>query len=153
MLGKMPMFEPDEETKALIASMFEEKQEEKKQDKQYAKPEIKRPPTRHRVKLPEPATQSEEQQQIGKTLAQEELDIIHDAFMEFSEQTSHTVVYGYLYTEILKLTEAFQDMESLITDSIDTTKLSEDGLVDYEKLRIIRKRILNDVYRKYETGK
>ena len=148
--SKMPMFEPDEETKALIASMFEEKQEEKKQ---YAKPEIKRPPTRHRVRLPEPAPQSQEQQQIGKTLAQEELDIIHDAFMEFSEQTSHTVVYGYLYNEILKLTEAFQDMESLVADSIDSTKLSEDGLVDYEKLRTIRKRILNDVYRKYETGK
>jgi hypothetical protein len=147
-LGKVPSFEPDEETRALIESMFIQKQEAKQEAKQVE--EIKPVAKRHRVRIPEPPAQTKEQQEVATHLAKEEMDIIHDAFMEFSEKTSETVLYGHLYTEILKLVEAFTDMEAIINDDIKKDELTENGLDYYEKMRTIRARVLNDIYNKYE---
>jgi hypothetical protein len=158
-LGKVPSFEPDEEAKALIEAMFTVKKEEVKEipeDETAAfptevkgeeeKPASNAAPKRRRIKIPEPPEQTKEQQAKAIELAKQELDIIHDAFMEFSEQTSDTVIYGYLYGEILKLVESFQDMETMINDTIEKEKITENGMEWYEKMRKIRARILNDVY-------
>lgn len=151
-LGKVPSFEPDEETQALIAGMFESKKEARK-EKQVTKHSVSKeenPIKRHRIRIPEPPIQSKEEEDKSIKLAQQELDLIHDAFMEFSEKTSDTVIYGHLYNEILKLTEAFEDMESLITDDIDKEEMTKNTEEDYEKLRKIRARVLSDVYNKYK---
>jgi hypothetical protein len=152
-LGKVPSFEPDEEAKALIEAMFAVKKEEVKEEEPQEvetpveeKPASNAAPKRRRVKIPEPPEQTKEQQAEAIELAKQELDIIHDAFMDFSEQASDTVIYGYLYGEILKLVESFQDMEAMINDTIDKEKITENGMEWYQKMRTIRARVLNDVY-------
>jgi hypothetical protein len=162
-LGRVPSFEPDEETKALIESMFEQKQEVKKEaklgeeyqslDEMREEDGVVEEVKRHRVRIPEPPAQTKKEQEISMHLAKEELDIIHDAFMEFSEKVSDTVIYGHLYNEVLKLTEAFQDMEAIVNDDIDKEELTKYGLGDYEKMRSIRARVLHDVYNHYKEDK
>lgn len=164
-LGKVPSFEPDEESRALIESLFA-KQEVKEEvvasqeeisAKKFAAEEQPKtnitPGKRHRVKIPEAPPQTLEQEKIAVNLAEEELDIIHDAFMKFSEEASDTVIYGYLYGEILKLVESFQDVEATIKDDFNEDDITKNGEAYYDKVRKIRARILNDVYNRYKEGK
>ena len=148
-LGRVPSFEPDEETKALIESMFSSSKEEKKEE---SKSKIT-PGKRHRIRIPDPPVQNKTEEELSVRLAKQEMDTIHDAFMEFSEKTSDTVIYGYLYSEILELVEAFQDMEAMIDNTIDEKKITESGKEWYEKMKKIRARVLHDIYKKYGNSK
>jgi hypothetical protein len=153
-LGRVPSFEPDEEAKAMIESMFAEKKEVKQEQPQDDKPKTNiTPGKRHRVKIPDPPKQTKEQEELAIKLAKEEMDIIHEAFMEFSEKTSDTVIYGYLYQEILKLVESFEDVDVMIQDNFNEDDITGNGEPYYEKMKQIRARILNDVYGRYKEGK
>jgi hypothetical protein len=162
-LGRVPSFEPDEEAKAMIESMFAEKKKDvvtdnketfDKEIEEIDKPKTNiTPGKRHRVKIPDPPKQTKEQEELAIKLAKEEMDIIHEAFMEFSEKTSDTVIYGYLYQEILKLVESFEDVDVMIQDNFNEDDITGNGEPYYEKMKQIRARILNDVYGRYKEGK
>ncbi|MDK2600585.1 hypothetical protein QO179_24130 [Bacillus stercoris] len=143
-LGKVPSFEPDENYKELIGKMFEEKQEDKKKDLEDKKN------VRHRLKLPDPPKQTDEQKEFSIRCAKEEMENLRVAFLDFTDKVNDSVVYAYLYSEIEKFVEACQDMAILIEDDIDKDKLSQEGLEYHNKMQKLRLRILNDVYNKYK---
>lgn len=165
---KIPGFEPDEASKALIESMFIDKKNQevveeapKKASKKEVKPkeiintkpEAKPEAKRHRIRIPDVPPQTKQQQAESLKYANDELELILDAFMEFSEAVSDTIIYGHLYQDILRLSEAFEDMETVINESISVDELTDNGMASYEKMRKIRGRILNDVYNHYKKGK
>lgn len=149
-LGKVPSFEPDEEYKKLIESMFEQKKELKKEA--LKEEEVKSVP-RHRIRLPEPPLQSPEEQEVSINLAKEEMENIREAFLEFSERVCDTVIYSYLYGEVDRFIEACEDMEDLIEDNFNRDEMTENGLAHYEKVRKLRARILGDIYKEYNIDK
>lgn len=150
--GKIPGFQPDENVRRMIEDMFAEKKESRKeQAAESSAPEQKSTP-RRRVRIPEPPPQTKEQEGVSLGLANQEIELLHEAFLEFSEKTSDLVIYGHLYAEILNLTEVFQDMEAVINNNIEEDALSEQTLGDYDKLKRIRARILSDVYGKYKKN-
>ena len=145
-LGRVPSFEPDEETKAMIEGLFQQKKEEKKKVVPISNIE---PGKRHRVRIPEAPPMSAKEEKIAQTLAEEELNLIHDAFLRFTEEVSDTVIYGHLYNEVTELAEAFQDMDTLLRNHINKENITESVLPEYEKMKSIRSRIFSDLYRFY----
>lgn len=157
-LGKVPNFEPDEEFKNMLENLFAKKEEPKEEAPQKKvsnkKPEEKsdkRP--KHRVRIPEPPAQSEEEQKVALGFSHKEMAIICDAFYKFTEEAGDTVIFGYLYPQIEELVSYFEDMDVILENEIDQEKLTSYGLTDFEKYRKIRARILNDIYKKYGKSK
>ena len=148
---KIPGFEPDEASKALIESMFEKKDETPKevkkkvpQKKIESKDSLneKLPQKRHRIRIPEIPLKTQEEQAVALSYANDELELILDAFTEFSEKISETIIYGHLYQDFLRLSESFEDIEAMINDTILKEELTDNGIGSYEKMRKMRARIL-----------
>lgn len=152
-LGKVPNFEPDEDFKAMIEGIFQQKKEiQPVEVVEEEKTSKKKTPTR-RLKLPEPPALTAEEQEKALEKAKAEMEEIRISFLEFTEKVVDTILYGYLYNEVEKIVEGFEDMNTLITQDIDESKITKHGEADLEKLKKLRARILNDVYNKYEKGK
>lgn len=139
-LGKIPNFEPDEEAMAMIKSLFEQKKEVAISEGGTTSPR------RHRIRIPEPPAQTKLEQEEALVYAKDEVEQIHSSFVEFVENIEDTTLYGYLYTEIQKLIEAFKDMDDLVNDKINKDELTLNGISDYERMRKLRHRILSDIY-------
>lgn len=165
-LGKVPNFEPDEEFKNMLEELFAPKKEAKKEEAKESQKEIsekkfeeKKPAPKHKktptrkIKIPEPPAQTKEQEKEALKFAQGELDTLFDAFYQFTEAAGETIVFGYLYNDIQELVSKFEDIDIILGDKIDTEKLTQYGLTDFEKYRKIRTRILHDIYNKYNESK
>lgn len=150
--GRLPGFEPDENVRRMIEELFAEKKEARKDEVVEEAPTEDTPKPTRRVRLPEPPAQTKKEQGVALGFANQEIELLHEAFLEFSERTSDLVIYGHLYAEILTLTEVFQDMEALINQTIHEEALTEQTAGDYNKLKKIRARILSDVYGKYKKN-
>ena len=138
----------EEDFKALIEGMFKEKKEARAEEKKTEEKVV-----RHRVRIPEPPAQTKEEQAVALKYAKEEMETIRQALLDFQDKASETVIFDFLLGELEEFVEACQDMETLLTDDFNKEEITEHGLTDYEKMRKIRARILNDVYKKYNQGK
>lgn len=158
-LGKVPNFEPDEEFKKMLESLFEPKKEESQEEitekeieemEKAQKP--KKKPTR-KIKIPDAPAQTKEEEKEALKFAQKELDTLFDAFYNFTEAAGETIVFGYLYNDIQELVAKFEDIDIILGDKVDKEKLTSYGLTDFEKYRKIRTRILHDILNKYKKSK
>lgn len=138
-------FEPNEQAKAMIEASFKEKNE--KQTTNIV------PGQRHRLKIPEPPSQSAEQEKESVQMAQKECNELATAFLSFCHEIEGKIISEYLRGQLNDMASSIDDMESLLFEEPDKSKLTSEGLPYYEKMRKVRGIILNDVYDKYKKGK
>lgn len=136
-----------EDYKQWINELFKEKKEAEPVEEKEEKV------VRHRVRIPEAPAQTKEQEEEALKYAKAELETIREAFLDFQEEVGDTVIMDYLLGDLEEFIEACYDMEAMLGDDFKKENITENGLTNYEKMRKIRSRVLNGVYKKYKEGK
>lgn len=134
-----PDFEGDYEFKELVDNMFKVQKTEKEE------------PKPKKIKFPEPQKLEPVEEEAAILLAQDEMETVREAFLDFQDAIANTALYPYLFPEFEEMGESFKEMVELVEDSIDQSELTEAGKKDYERMLKVRNRILSSVYNFYKT--
>jgi hypothetical protein len=139
-----PSFQPNEEFKNLIESLFQEEKKSKKKE-----------PHQHtfELNLPEAPPLEEAEEKLALKIARDEMEEFRVAFLEFQDKVSDMGIYTYLYPGLEDFGQECSELRDLILDDFDMERLSEVGEEDYKEAMRVRARILASIFTKYRQGK
>jgi hypothetical protein len=141
-----PNFQPNEEFKNLIDSLFQEEKKVKKKKKEVHE-------HTYELNLPEAPPLAKEEEELAIKIVRDELEQFRVVFLEMQDKVSDMGIYTYLYPGLEVLGEECSEFRDLIEDDFDKEALSEIGEEDYEEAKKVRARILASIFNKYKQGK
>lgn len=139
---KDPNFQPDEETRKFIDSIFETVQLPKAPKKKKTTPSVK-------IQLPDPEPLDSGIMQFALDKSASELEAFRVAFLEFQDKVTDMAIFSFLHPALVDFGDKCQDLAYVIDDNFNEKEMTALGKADYKELLKIRARILYSVYNKY----
>lgn len=97
-----------------------------------------------------PALTSGEANDFAKQKALEEMEQVRVAFLEFQDKVRDLMMFNYMTSSFEQFAEYASDMNEVIEDQIDETKLTPETLKKYKSIKKLRAQILSNVYNRYK---